>query len=345
MAPNNPNPTIMPPTEKTPHSHVPSYQRPETGLLSTLPKQWLPYAELIRLTKPIGVIAIYFPYLFGALYAASTLKPLRPPPPTSVLQTSLLLFLASFLLRSAGCSWNDIIDRDLDAKVARCRLRPMVRGAISARNGYIFTAAQGLLWLAVLGSISVHLLPYTLPLSGLVLIYPFAKRVTYYPQVVLGVILAWGVVIGYEAGVEQFRSLHGVPSAPTSSWIGLACLCLSNALWTVIYDTIYAAQDRLDDIKAGIKSMSVHYGHRTKTLLFALGAMEVVLQILAGVMMGARPGYYAGTCAGTAVVIAVIIWNVDLSKPESCSWWFTNGCLAFGTTVTSGLVTEYLLRL
>ncbi|MCJ1250925.1 Para-hydroxybenzoate--polyprenyltransferase, mitochondrial precursor (PHB:polyprenyltransferase) [Trapelia coarctata] len=327
-------------TEKTPPSSLATYQHPQTGLLSTLPRQWVPYAELMRLATPIGIMTIFLPYLFGSLYAACAIKTLPPRLPSSVLGTSLLLFIASFLLRSAGCAWNDIIDRDLDAKVPRCRLRPMVRGAISPRNAYIFTAVQGILWLGVLAAISMSLLRYTIPLIGLVIFYPFAKRVTHFPQVVLGVTLAWGVLIGYEAGMVHFRPLHESGSAPTSSRVGLLCLGLSYVIWTVIHDTIYGALDTVDDIKAGIKSMAVYYRYSTKPLLSALGALQVVLHIMTGLMMAAWRGYYAGTCAGIAAVIAVMIWKVEWSKPESCWWWFTIGCLAFGATVTAGLAAD-----
>ena len=328
---------------------LPTYQPPQNGFLSHLPAQWVSYAELVRLAKPVGIMNIYFPYIFGVLYAANNSSPICSP--VTVLRNAAFLFLAAFLLRSAGCSWNDIIDRHLDAQVLRCCLRPMARGAISLRNGYIFTAAQTFLWLLVLARTSIAVLPYTIPLIMLVAFYPFAKRLTHYPQVVLGVTLAWGVLIGFESMTPHSHSLTLWDNNSNFNTVvevnrpGLAALGLSYVLWTIIHDTVYAAQDTIDDIKAGVLSISVRYRHGLKMLLSLLGMLEMTLHVATGWFMDAGLVYYAVTCGGVAAVLITMVWRVDLEQPASCWWWFVNGSLAVGAVVTMGLAGEYVDRL
>lgn len=170
------------------------YHKPTRGILSYLPSSFVPYAELMRLNKPVGTLNIYFPYLFGSLFAACARYPFVTP--LSILSANLKLFPMAFLLRSAGCTWNDLVDRDLDRKVARCRLRPIARYAISPRSGFIFYVIQMLVWLAILLQTDAPTISYAF--SGVLMghLYPFAKRFTYYPQVVLGFTLSWGILVG-----------------------------------------------------------------------------------------------------------------------------------------------------
>lgn len=138
----------------------PGYYKPTKGVLSCLPSSCVPYAELMRLNKPVGTLNIHFPYLFGSLFAACAQHPFVTP--LSVLSANLKLFAMAFLLRSAGCTWNDLIDRNLDRKVARCRLRPIARYAASPRSGFIFYAIQILVWLAMLLQTDVRTVYYAL---------------------------------------------------------------------------------------------------------------------------------------------------------------------------------------
>ena len=158
----------------------PGYYKPTKGVLSCLPSSCVPYAELMRLYKPVGTLNIYFPYLFGSLFAACAQHPFVTS--LSVLSANLKLFAMAFLLRSAGCTWNDLIDRDLDRKVARCRLRPIARYAVSPRSGFIFYAIQFLVWLAMLLQTDARTVYYALGCVFLGHLYPFAKRSTDYPQ-------------------------------------------------------------------------------------------------------------------------------------------------------------------
>ena len=232
------------------------------------------------------------------------------------------------------------MDRDLDRQVARCRLRPMARGAVSPRNAHIFTAAQCLVWLAILAQVSARCLFYAVPLVVLVGVYPFSKRVTHYAQVVLGFTLTWGLLIGCVAlGVEP------MDMASEETAAALVCLYASFVIWTVIYDTVYAYQDVKDDVKAGVKSMAVRYRHNAKPMLSFLAAVQVGLLVSTGVLMGAGVVYFLGACICSALSLALMIWKVNLGEPDSCWWWFSNGALLVGGAIFAGFVGEYSNRL
>ncbi|PWY88382.1 UbiA prenyltransferase, partial [Aspergillus heteromorphus CBS 117.55] len=319
------------------------YNPPKTGILSYLPPTWVPYAELIRLNKPTGVLNIYLPYLFGALYGSW----ISSPSPITLISRVLLLLIASFILRSLGCAWNDIIDRDLDRQVVRSCLRPMARGAIPLPLALNFTLIQHLLWLAIISPI----LPlqqnwtYILPLTGLVLAYPFGKRFTHHAQVILGVTLACGIPIG--ASAVGANPLHFSPPPPPSSSTtphhptnGIISLFIVYILWSIIHDTIYAFQDVADDIRAGAKSMAVRYQTIARPLLLLCGLLMVALQVYAGVVVGAQLGYHVISAGGSALVVGVMLWRVRLQDPGDCEWWFRQGTLAWGLVVTGGMVVE-----
>ena len=257
-----------------------SYKPPSKGILSYLPSSWVPYAELIRLHKPAGILYIYFPYLFGSLFAASLEEPI--PSPDTIVTSNVLLFVVAFVLRSVGCTWNDIVDRDLDRQVACCRIRPIARGALSVRAGYIATAAQYLILFAVMVPSSPKSLPYLVPVIATGTLYPYAKRVNNYAQGVLGLSLSMGMFVGCAVMGMDPQSL-----GLSKSFTALLSLAVSYMVWTMIYDTIYAFQDIRDDEKAGIKAMSIwHQGHM-KPLLFSLSLIQIGLLVYTGTLIHA----------------------------------------------------------
>lgn len=321
---------------------LPQYSPPKGWLPSSIPASFIPYCELMRLFRPVGVLNIYFPYFYGAVYAAVMSAPL--PDLSRVLITVSLLFLSGFLLRSLGCSWNDIVDRDLDRKVARCRLRPMARGAISVRNAYLFTLAQTILWLCTLSIVSRECVLYSIPLIFMVAFYPFAKRITNFAQAVLGVTLSWGVLIGSVAmGVDPLQLVLSADTRYTAG-AGMMLLCLIYIFWTITHDIIYACQDLIDDIKAGIKSMAVRFQHHIKPILWALAVLQLGLFLELGQIMGASFIYYLLAFGGNLALLAVMILRLNLDDPGTCLWWFQTGSLIFGTTTAAGLFGEYLNR-
>ncbi|KAK3897455.1 UbiA prenyltransferase family-domain-containing protein [Staphylotrichum tortipilum] len=313
----------------------PPYKPPQTGLLSHLPPSWVPYAELIRLDKPTGSYYLFFPCIFSTLLAAPLAVPAVPP--LTVLGTSLLFLAGAVVMRGAGCTINDLWDRNLDPHVARTRLRPIARGAVTPFQGVVFTGAQLLTGLAILLQFPASCFFYATPSLLLVATYPLAKRVTYYPQFVLGLTFSWGAIMGFPAlGVDLLSS--------GAAQVGAALLYASNVAWTVLYDMIYAHMDIKDDAKAGIKSIALKHDKETKQVLTGLAITQVALLAGAGIATGAGPAFFIGSCGGALVTLGVMIKRVNLKSVKDCWWWFVNGCWITGGVISAGLAADYLVR-
>lgn len=320
---------------------LPQYKLPTRGILSKVPSSWVPYGELMRIDKPTGIYLFYFPHFLGTLYAASLMKP--KPSVSALLALNVYLFISNIFLRGAACALNDNMDREYDRKVARCRLRPIARGAISPLQAHIFTGFLS----AITASFLILLPPDCVYIAGpsivLLVLYPFAKCFTDYPQVVLGFHISTGIFMGSAAmGLNPLPSLEDNDGGFLTS---IAALYAANIIWTIIYDTIYAHQDIKDDAKAGVKSMAVTLGDRTKPLLFILALLQVALLIGAGVATGMHTlSYFAVTCVGTLITLMYMIWSVDLRRPDECWWWFRNGFWFTGGAMAGGFLAEYLFR-
>ncbi|KAH0358172.1 4-hydroxybenzoate polyprenyl transferase, partial [Aureobasidium melanogenum] len=234
-----------------------------------------------------------------------------------------------------GCTINDLWDRNLDPKVSRTRLRPIARGAISPEAAIVYTGCQLLTGLAVLLQFPFECFFYATPSLLLVSTYPLAKRVTNYPQAVLGLTFSWGAIMGFPALGVDLLSNHAALTAA-------ACLYSSNIAWTILYDMIYAHQDIKDDAKAGIKSIALRHEKNTKAVLSGLAVVHTTLLAAAGAAIGAGPIFYIGTCGGALFTTANMIWRVRLSSVKNCWWWFRNGCWMTGGAITLGLTGEYL---
>ena len=329
--------TKLPPVPRAAGSRPPdsAYSPPATGLLARLPASWVPYAELIRLDKPTGSYYLFFPCLFSTLMAAPMALP--PAPPLSVLGTSLLFLGGAVVMRGAGCTINDLWDRNLDPHVARTRLRPIARGAITPRQGVVFTGAQLLAGLGILLQFPFECFWYATPSLLFVAAYPLAKRVTYYPQFVLGLTFSWGAIVGFPAlGVDLLVNGSALTAA------GL--LYGSNVAWTVLYDMIYAHMDIKDDAKVGIKSIALKHDAETKKVLTGLAITQVALLAGAGIASGAGPAFFVGSCGGALATLAIMIKKVNLKSVKDCWWWFVNGCWLTGGVVSLGLLADYLVR-
>ncbi|KAK0613888.1 UbiA prenyltransferase family-domain-containing protein [Immersiella caudata] len=313
----------------------PVYTTPTTGFLSLLPASWVPYAELIRLDKPTGSYYLYFPCLFSTLLAAPMATPISSP--SSVLGMSLLFLSGAVIMRGAGCTINDLWDRNLDPHVARTRLRPIARRAITPFQGVVFTGAQLLAGLGILLQFPLECFFYATPSLLLVATYPLAKRVTYYPQFVLGLTFSWGAIMGFPAlGVDLLANGAALTAA------GL--LYASNVAWTVLYDMIYAHMDIKDDAKAGIKSIALKHDAETKKVLTGLAVTQVALLAGAGFASGAGPAFFIGSCGGALVTLGVMIQRVNLKSVKDCWWWFVNGCWLTGGVISLGLGADYLVQ-
>jgi 4-hydroxybenzoate polyprenyltransferase len=327
--------------------------------VSQLPHTWIPYVQLARLSPPAGVALIYFPHLFGALLAAV----MTSAPPAKVLQTSALLIPWSLFFSNAAHAWNDIVDAPFDAAVARTRQRPIPRGAISVLGAFTFAVSQALLGVAVLyvgfaGTNGHGCTFYVLPNALATLYYPYAKRHTHFAQFVLGICLAWGVVIGCAAmGVEPFAIEPYLALSPTShdTWSPALLtrfsppamyLTLACVLWTAIYDTIYAHQDVVDDRRLGLCSLAVMLGYRgTKPVLTLLLCGMLVMLVSSATSSGVVgwPFLIIAPC-GCVLSLGCMIYHVNLRDSASCWWWFGHGFWTAGFSLAGGLAAEYVVH-
>ncbi|KAI1735300.1 prenyltransferase [Xylaria scruposa] len=295
-----------------------------------LPQSLIPYIQLARLSPPTAFFLIYLPHIFGVLHAAVKYRQ----PWTSVLNTALELAGGSFFFSNAAHAWNDIIDAPIDQHVARSKNRPIVRGVITPCKALAFTILQSLGASTFLLRLPWPTVLATLPTIVGTTYYPWAKRHTYFPQVVLGFCLAWGIIVGCAAaGVEE-------------PWRDMGALCLVQAtiLWTVTYDTIYAHQDIADDIRIGVKSTAVLFGSYTKIMLWAVVGLKGVSLVAYGWLTTLGVGYYVITVVGSLASLSVMVSCVKLDDQSSCWWWFSCGFWFVGLSITCGLLVEYVLQ-
>lgn len=295
-----------------------------------LPHFWIPYVQLSRLSPPVALFLIYLPHLFGILHAATVYKKL----PAQILLSSVVLLGGSLFFSNAAHAWNDLIDAPIDKRIARTKNRPIARGTITSRAALIFTASQAvvaasfLLWLPASTSIA------TVPTILGTTYYPWSKRHTYFPQVVLGFCLAWGTIVGCAAmGADK-------PWKDQSS----LCLVLVSTFWTMIFDTIYAYQDIEDDIKVGVKSTAVLFGSHTKIFLWICLTLMGVSMFMYGYLAALGIGYYVVTLSGCIISLGTMIARVDLSNEASCWWWFTSDFWFTGASIAGGLLLEYVVH-
>jgi 4-hydroxybenzoate polyprenyltransferase len=235
------------------------------GWVARLPARWRGYALLARLDRPIGAWLLFMPGLWSLLLARR---------PDAVSLWLIALFLAgSFVMRGAGCVVNDMWDRDLDRQVTRTAGRPLASGMLRMRQAWAFLAALCTVGLLIL--LQLHPVAQALGVASLVLValYPLAKRVTWWPQVVLGLTFGWGAPMGWAAASGQL------------SW-ATAALYGAAILWILGYDTIYAHQDREDDALVGIRSTARLFGTRTRPFLAACYGGTVALLVAAGGLAG-----------------------------------------------------------
>ena len=257
-----------------------------------------PYLRLARLDRPIGSWLLLMPCWWSVGLAAVKAG-------TNVdFWHVLLFFIGAFAMRGAGCTWNDFVDRDLDARVERTRSRPIPSGQVTVASAAAFLVLQALLGLAVLLQFNRFTVYVGLASLLVIAIYPFMKRITYWPQIVLGLAFSWGALMGWPA---TFARLD-LP----------AVLLYGGAIaWVIGYDTIYAHQDRDDDALIGIKSTALLFRERTKPMLALFYALAVVLIALAGLAAGAGLIF----ALGLLVFAAHLAWQIrrlDIDDPVNC---------------------------
>lgn len=297
------------------------------GWVANLPEKWIPYAELMRIEKPVGALLLLLPSFWGITMAAYSVAA----PLTTTLSAVALFTIGAFVMRGAGCTINDILDRNLDNQVARTIERPIASRRVSVPQAVTWLAAQCFAGLAILLSLPFecfYLGALSLPF---VAAYPLFKRFTYYPQAMLSICYSWGCLLGFPAVGAPLVLAVAVP------------LFLSNFVWCMTYDTIYAHQDKAFDINAGIKSTALAWGDKTKPILTSLSVAQVGLFTFAGVMNSMGPAFYI--CGAWAFSrLFSHIKNVNLDDPKSC-WAAFTGNIGTGYVFWLGMIIDYFLRL
>lgn len=276
------------------------------------------YYLLTRMHKPIGIFLLLWPTLWALWVAAEGF------PNWYVL---IVFVFGVILMRSAGCVINDFADRNFDPLVSRTRERPIAAGRVKPHEALILFAVLCLLAFALVLTLN----PLTIKLSfvGVVLaaVYPFMKRYTHLPQVVLGMAFGWAIPMGFAAQIG---------AVPKVAWL----MYVINVVWSMVYDTMYAMADREDDIKAGVKSTAILFGDADRTIIAMLQGMVMLGLLLLGQQLELGLAYYlALTVAGAlALYQQYLIRN---RQPTRCFAAFLNNNW-FGAAIFTGLVLSYL---
>src|SRR5499426_4150685 len=257
-----------------------------------------PYLRLARLDRPIGSWLLLVPCWWSVGLAG--MREGHFPNAWHI----VLFFVGAFAMRGAGCTWNDIVDRDLDVMVERTRSRPIQSGQVSVAAAFTFLILQALIGLAVLVQFNRFTVLTGIASLGIVAVYPFMKRVTYWPQIALGLAFSWGALMGWPAVFARL------------DWPTLL-LYAGSIAWVIGYDTIYAHQDREDDALIGVKSTALLFGERTKPILAAFYALAVLLIALAGWSVGAGIVFSLGLFA-FAAHLSWQLWRLDIADPVNC---------------------------
>ncbi len=267
-----------------------------------------PYLRLSRADRPIGTWLLYLPCLWGLALAIAA-----DAPRAADLWIAVGCGLGAFLMRGAGCTWNDLTDRHIDAEVARTRSRPLPSGQVTPRQALVWMVAQALMAAAILFTFNTTAIALGVASLALVAVYPFAKRFTWWPQVFLGLAFNWGVLVAWAA--------HGgtLGAAAVALWLG-------GIGWTLFYDTIYAHQDKDDDALIGVKSTARLFGDAgTARWMLRFLVATVVLMMVAVVMALTAPGVspmalmlaLAGVW-GFGMHMAWQLRHLDTTDPDAC---------------------------
>ncbi|XP_063956413.1 4-hydroxybenzoate polyprenyltransferase, mitochondrial-like isoform X2 [Lytechinus pictus] len=293
------------------------------GIVNAAPTKVQPYLRLIRLDKPIGTWLLYLPCTWSIAMAAS-------PGQLPDFYMLGIFGLGALLMRGAGCIINDMWDKDFDKSVERTKIRPLAAGEITQFQALCFLASQLSASLAILLSFNWYSVALGASSMLLVISYPLMKRITYWPQAVLGLAFNWGVILGWAV-------IHG-----SCDWSVVLPLYLAGISWTLVYDTIYGHQDKKDDMLLGLKSTSIFMGDNTKQWLSAFGSLMICCLVLSGYNAGQTMPYYLAVALAGAK-LSHQIWTVDINKPEDC-WnkFYSNKRL--GLIIFAGIVAGTLAK-
>jgi 4-hydroxybenzoate polyprenyltransferase len=288
------------------------------------PHWFRPYARLARFDRPIGGWLLLFPCWWSLALAEHANGAAYPS-----IWFAFLFLVGAFVMRGAGCTYNDIVDRDIDAGVARTRGRPIPSGQVTTKAAAAFMVLLCLIGLVVLLQFNWYTVVLGASSLLLVAIYPFMKRYTYWPQLVLGLTFKWGALVGWSA-------VRG-----TLEWPAIV-LYVGSVAWTIGYDTIYAHQDKEDDLAMGLKSTALRFGDQTKPWLTGFYGAAVLMWALAAWLSGVGAIGMLGLAAA-AVHMAWQVTTLDISNAENCLRRFKSN-RDLGWIVFAGLVADMLVR-
>jgi 4-hydroxybenzoate polyprenyltransferase len=283
-----------------------------------------PYLRLSRFDRPIGSWLLLMPCWWSAALAAGILHDVG-----QLLLVLVLFLVGAFVMRGAGCTWNDITDRHLDALVERTRSRPIPAGQVSVPQAAAFLVVQALIGLMVLLQFNRTAVMTGIASLVIVAVYPFMKRITWWPQIVLGLAFSWGALMGFAV------TLGRIDATALALYAG-------SIAWVIGYDTIYAHQDAEDDALIGIKSTALLFGARTRTALMAFYGLAVALIGMALVLAGAR--WPAGI--GLAAFAVHLVWQIrrlEIGDPALCLRIFKSNRDA-GLLLFAGLLVDAVMR-
>jgi 4-hydroxybenzoate polyprenyltransferase len=278
------------------------------------------YWRLVRADRPIGIYLLLWPALWALWVAAEGVPPLW----------ILFVFVAgTVLMRSAGCAINDYADRDFDGGVERTAQRPLATGLVSPREAVWVFIVLSLLAFALVLTLNAKTIANSFVAVALAAVYPFMKRYTHVPQLVLGTAFAWAVPMAFTALQNQ---------VPVVAWV----LFAATVTWALIYDTMYAMVDREDDLKIGIKSTAILFGRFDRLVIGVLQLLMLALLALAGDMAG-RGSAYQVALVGGAGLFAYHQWLIRKRERQSCFKAFLHNHY-FGMLIFAGLVADYWLQ-
>ena len=289
--------------------------------LRYLPAWMRPYGRLARWDRPIGTWLLMLPCWWSAALGSGQNWP-------NLIGWMALFAIGALAMRGAGCTWNDIVDRKIDARVERTRSRPLPAGELKLRDAVVWMALQSLVGVAILFKLNKTAGGIALLSVAIIAIYPTMKRFTSWPQAVLGLAFNWGALVGYAAVTG------------TLSWATVA-LYWGGVAWTLVYDTIYAMQDQRDDSIVGVRSTARRFGDKPRRWLALFAGVALLFWAAAGYLAHLQPIYFVGI----ALIALHFAWQIAFVKPDDPA-----DCLAkfksnahVGLVLTAAIVAAHLL--
>ena len=285
-----------------------------------LPVKARPYACMARFDRPIGTWLLLFPCWWSIALAT---------PGWPSLWLIALFGIGAMIMRGAGCTFNDITDRNFDGMIARTADRPIPSGDVSVFQAVVYMITLGLIGLVILLQFNQFAMAVGAASLVLVIIYPFMKRITYWPQFVLGLTFNWGALLGWAA-------VRGDLQTPA------LILYVAGIFWTLGYDTIYAHQDKEDDLLVGVMSSALKLGDNTKPWLFVFFGLAIALIGVAGWQVGLTWPFYVGLALGALQAIWQA-WDIDIDDPHNCLAKFKSNRL-FSWLVLGAIIAGQLVN-